>query len=248
VQLRTWLKSALDFCFPGTCAVCKAESDGTSPLCHKCLLQLDSLVTAPSCDRCAAPLAYPAAPCPHCRGEGVRSFNRVVAIGLFDEPIRTMIHSIKYHRAWPLAEYLADCLLARERAKALLTETEVLVPVPLHPLRQMSRGYNQAALLAERIGRVCKLKQANALVRLRHTEAQTNLHSRAKRDANLKDAFALASERGVRGRHVVLVDDVMTTGATLRAAARAVRKAKPKSLSVLVLAVADPRGHHFQSV
>ena len=162
--------------------------------------------------------------------------------------MRTMIHSIKYHREWPLAEYLADCLLEDERAKALLTETQVLVPVPLHPLRQLPRGYNQASLLAERIGRQCGIRRANALMRLRNTETQTNLHSRAKREANLKDAFTLANDRHVRGRHVVLVDDVMTSGATLRAAARALKDAKPASLSALVLAVADPKGRQFEKV
>jgi len=83
------------------------------------------------------------------------------------------------------------------------------------------------------------------LVRLRHTETQTGLHSKDKREANMKDAFGLAGQRAVRGRHVVLVDDVMTTGATLRSAAREVRKGSPCERSALVLAVADPKGHQF---
>ena len=193
-------------------------------------------------------MAYPDAPCPHCRGDGVKPFDRIVALGLFEEPVRALIHAVKYHRAWPLAEYLADCLLERERAKALLTETHVLVPMPLHPLRQMSRGYNQASLLAERLGHSCGVKRADALIRVRHTETQTHFHSRAKREANLKDAFALRSDRHVRGKHVVLIDDVMTSGATLRAAARVLKQAEPASLSAMVIAVADPKGRQFESI
>ena len=248
VRLGAWLNAALDFCFPGTCCACQSSCDSRSPLCEKCLAQLDALATSPACGRCAAPSPYPDAPCPHCRGEGLKPFDRIIAIGLFDEPIRGMVHAIKYHRAWPLAEYLAEYLVAREAAKGLLTEAEVLVPVPLHPLRQIARGYNQASLIATRLKRKCGVGVAEPLIRIRATETQTHLHSRAKREANLRDAFALDSASAIRGKHVVLVDDVMTTGATLRSAARALRPAKPASLSALVLAIADPRGRAFERV
>jgi ComF family protein len=251
VGLAGWINATMDFCFAGGCCACRAarEDGAGASLCAECVTELDALAAAPACERCAAPLAYAAAPCPYCRGDGLPPFERIVALGLFDDPLKAMIHSIKYRGAWPLAEELTDRLLARrEPAKALLHETQVIVPVPLHFTRQLSRGYNQAALIAKRLGSRCDIRVAEALGRVRATETQTHLHSRAKREENLKDAFALLTAHGVRDRHVLMVDDVMTTGATLRAAARELRKAKPASVSALVLGVADPRGRGFERV
>ena len=218
-------------------------------MCAKCVTELDALAAAPACDRCAAPLAYAAAPCPYCKGQGVPLLERVVGLGLFDDPLRGMIHSIKYHGAWPLAEELTDRVIEqREAAKALLQETQVIVPVPLHFTRQLSRGYNQAALIAGRLAKRCDVDITEVLGRVRATETQTHLHSRAKREENLKDAFALLSPANVRERHVLLVDDVMTSCATLRAAARELRNAGPASISAMVLGVADPRGRAFERV
>ena len=159
-----------------------------------------------------------------------------------------MVHAIKYHRDWPLAEYLATRLIEQERAKELMTEAQVLVPVPLYPTRQLSRGYNQAAVFAARLQKLCGVDLSESLIRIRDTETQTHFRSRARRIQNMKDAFALESPRQIRGRHVILVDDVMTSGATLRAAARALKQGGPASVSALVLAVADPRGRSFERV
>jgi ComF family protein len=132
--------------------------------------------------------------------------------------------------------------------KVLLTESEVIVPVPLHRLRQISRGYNQAEVIARRLASRCRVRLARPLVRLRNTESQTNMTSATQREENMRDAFALVNPRPIRGKNVVLVDDVMTTGATLRAVARALKPAKPASLCAIVLAVADPKGRDFQAV
>src|SRR5260221_5719404 len=147
VLVTSWLNAALDYCFPGACAACKSTCEGRLPLCAKCMAQLDALGTAPACRHCAAPLAYEDAPCPHCLDKGSPLLDRVVAVGLFLDPLRQMIHAVKYHRAWPFAEDLADPVLAKAAAQSLLTETNLLVPVPLHFTRQLSRGYNQAALI-----------------------------------------------------------------------------------------------------
>lgn len=143
---------------------------------------------------------------------------------------------------------LADRLLEQERVKGLMSETQVIVPVPLHRLRQVARGYNQAEVTARRLARRCRLPVARPVIRLRNTESQTNMTSAAQREENMRDAFALVDPKPVRGRHVVVVDDVMTTGATLRAVARALRPAKPASLCAVVLAVADPKGRDFKAI
>jgi ComF family protein len=204
-------------------------------------------MNAPMCARCAMPLAYAEAPCPHCQGEGPKLFDRIVALGTYEDPLRAMILAVKYHKAWPLAEYLAERLAAQKRVKELLERAEVIVPVPLHPWRRWSRGFNQTEVIAGKLARR-GVAVRHPLVRLKATETQTHFHSRASREANLENAFGLDRARFVRGRHVVLVDDVMTTGATMRAAARELRKAEPAEISGVVVAIADPRGRQFQRI
>jgi ComF family protein len=175
-------------------------------------------------------------------GKGPRNFERVVRLGPFVGPVRTMIHHLKYHRRWGIGEELAMRLLRRETVKALLQETQVLVPVPLHWRRQLTRGYNQAEVIARRFGKACKIPVARPVRRVRNTETQTHMHSLARRTENLQEAFELVDGGAVAGKHVAIVDDVWTTGATLQAMARVLKKAKPASLSAIVVATANPRG------
>ena len=203
---------------------------------------------AAACERCAKPLAQAGDPCPHCSGRGLYPLERIVRLGIFDDPIKHLIHQAKYHRRWPLAEFLADRLLEQERVKALLTETDVLVPVPLHAWRHISRGYNQADVMARRLAWCCRLKLASPVVRLRNTETQTHLHSLEKREENIRDAFGLIDAKPVRGKHVVIIDDVVTTGATLKEVARTVRDGEPASICAIVVAVADPRRRGFEQI
>jgi ComF family protein len=175
-------------------------------------------------------------------GKGPRNFERVVRLGPFVGPVRTMIHHLKYHRRWGIGEELAMRLLRRETVKALLQETQVLVPVPLHWRRQLTRGYNQAEVIARRFGKACKIPVARPVRRVRNTETQTHMHSLARRTENLREAFELVDGGAVAGKHLAIVDDVWTTGATLQAMARVLKKAKPASLSAIVVATANPRG------
>jgi ComF family protein len=167
---------------------------------------------------------------------------RVVRLTSYHDPVRLMIRNLKYHRAWGLGEELAARLFARENVKTVLQETQVLVAVPLHWRRQFLRGYNQAGVIARCLGRACGIPVARPVRRVRNTETQTHLHSHAKREKNLREAFALVDGRALAGRHVTIVDDVWTTGATMQAMARVLKAARPASLSAIVVAAADPRG------
>jgi ComF family protein len=158
---------------------------------------------------------------------------------------------MKYHKHWPIAEHLADRLMATERAKGLLTETDVLVPVPLHFTRHIGRGYNQADVIARRLGarNLADIPIVRAARRARSTETQTHMTSHEKRFANVRGAFALTrAARRIRGKHVVVVDDVMTAGATLKEVGRTLKKAEPASLCAMVLAVADPKHRGFTTI
>jgi len=134
-----WLTSYLaDLLYPVTCAACDASAD-SPPLCETCLTNLRAIETSECCDRCAYPLATGMTHCPRCHGHGITPLERIVCLGVFHDPLRELVHRIKYRNGWPLAEYLADRMVQHEPAKALLTETDLLVAIPLHPLRQMER-------------------------------------------------------------------------------------------------------------
>jgi ComF family protein len=247
VKLRSLTRHLLDFCFPGACAVCEEPCEGDVPLCEKCRIDLAKLEFAPACQLCGMPIKEAGDPCAWCKGVGVPHFERVLRLGVFEDPLKHLIHQMKYHRAWPLAEFLAERLVDQESVKALLTETEVIVPVPLFFTRHIARGFNQAELIARRVAKLCDIRLVKALTRLRPTKTQTAL-SATQREENLRNAFGLVKSKPLAGKHVVLVDDVTTTGATLQSAARALEQAEPASLSALTIAIADPKGRGFEAI
>ena len=244
MRMTAILRDLIDFCVAPVCAACSAPAVGGF-LCESCMGKLDQLADAPSCWRCAMPLAERGAPCPYCRGAGVPRYDMIVALGRFDEPLKDLIHQMKYQRQWPIAEHLADRLARTDRAARLLSSADRVVPVPLHRFRHISRGYNQAEVIARRLAgdRVIR-----PVVRTHNTPTQTQLHSTAKRFENLRGAFRLTRPKSVAGQRVVVVDDVMTSGATLQSLARTLAAGKPRSLDAIVLAIADPKGRKFEAI
>jgi ComF family protein len=179
----------------------------------------------------------------------VYPFERITALGPFREPLRKIVHQMKYHHRWPVAEILADQMLNQPAIRRILDHTDVLVPIPLHWSRQILRGYNQSETLARRLSRRHhRLQIARPIVRLKNTFAQTAIRSFADRAFNLRHAFGLVNPKSIRDKRVTLVDDVMTTAATLKAAARAIQDADPIAINAVVLSVADPRRADFQAV
>jgi ComF family protein len=166
-----------------------------------------------------------------------------MAIGPFDAVLRDLIHGLKFQGRRSLASALGPML--REAGAPLLSDADAVVPVPLHPWRQWTRGYNQAALLASTLG----LPVWQVLKRTRATPPQSRLDAQARRH-NVRKAFASggwwpgsseAARRRVHGRVVVLVDDVVTTGATLDACAQVLRAAGAREVRALAAARAELR-------
>ena len=178
--------------------------------------------------------------CPACRrnGQSPAFIRHIRSIGPFDGGLRDVIHSLKFEGRRSLAAHLAP--LARDAARDVLRGADAVVPVPLHPWRQWRRGFNQATLTAETLG----LPLWPVLSRTRATRAQSELEADA-RHANVAGAFRLAGwtpgGRGstahrVRGRTLVLVDDVLTTGATLEACAQPLLAAGAAEIRALTVA------------
>ena len=247
MRLKEITRHVIDFCYPGVCASCNGASEGRCPLCEPCDSDLHALEIAPSCEKCGMPLAQDEAPCAYCTGSGVHPFKRIARLGIFVDPLKHLIHQLKYHRRWNLAEFFADRLLEQEKVRQILESADCIVPVPLHLLRQVARGYNQADVIARRVAAVQKIRLANPVSRLKRTETQTHL-SHTKRIENMRDAFGLRDPAAVHDKHVVVIDDVMTTGATLQAIGRSIKQGQPASISAIVIAVADPKQRGFEAI
>jgi ComF family protein len=246
MRLTALAEQVLGFCYPTRCANCEIASDDR--LCPVCEEQMVQLEQAPACVRCGMPVVEPFSPCARCTGQGMYPYERVLRLGTFDQPIKSLIHQMKYHRRWSLGELLADRLLARPGTRPMLEEIDGIMPVPLHYWRQLMRGYNQAEVIARRLARATGRRLVQPVRRVRNTETQTHLHSRTKRTQNLRDAFHLADPKQVYGRRIAVVDDVLTTGATLQSVGRTLAQAKPASLIAIVIAVADPKHQDFQKL
>jgi ComF family protein len=165
-------------------------------------------------------------------------FQRLVRVGPYAAPLRQAIHRLKYHRRVHAPGHLAGLLAEAVRARCAGDRLDLVLPVPMHWLRQMGRGWNHSAALAAALGRRLDLPVGGELVRVRNTPPQVHLPA-SRRAANVRDAFDVTSRRNLIRAHVLLVDDVVTTGATANEAARALLKAGSSSVTVAVLAKAD---------
>jgi ComF family protein len=168
-------------------------------------------------------------------------------VGIFDEPLVTLVHQLKFGRAWEVADVLAPFVyqaMVRVAEETGVTVDRV-VPVPLHWTRRAKRGFNQAEELARAVGKLAGWEMADVLWRKRRTAEQAMTASPAERRENMRGAFGCRAEAGRRvgGKHVWLLDDVSTTGATLCAAANALRKLpspeRPASINAAVVCVTD---------
>jgi ComF family protein len=173
--------------------------------------------------------------CGRCR-RGLQTFAVGASLGPYEGSLKAAIHEFKYRSRRRVASRLAEELLAQDSVGEVLRGGEVLVPVPLHPRRHHERGFNQAELLALEIAqRTGIAAAAGALVRRKDTKPQAGL-SAAGRRLNVAGAFAVRRRTQIAGRVVVLVDDVLTTGATAQACARALKEGGAGEVRLLAAA------------
>jgi len=221
-------RAALDLLFPRWCLGCGKEGDF---ICGDCRRDLP-VITPPVCPRCGSPLSQGAA-C-HDWPDTPDGIDGIRSPFVFDGVIRRAVHELKYRNLRALAPLLAGLLYDHLVSNPL--PADVLVPVPLHPKRLRERGYNQSALISEELGRRCGLPvAANGLIRRHYTVPQARSAGVSERQQNVAGAFA-CREEGFRGRQVLLIDDVSTSGATLNACAGALKAAGAAQVRGLTLA------------
>jgi ComF family protein len=240
---RRWLRfvagagrAALDALYPPTCLACRAAIAETDALCPVCWGRM-GFIERPYCDRLGTPFE-------HDVGEGVLSaravenppaFHRARAVARFEDgPARRLVHRLKYSDRGELARPMG-AWMARAGAD-LLIDADAIAPIPLHFGRLWMRKFNQAASLAREIARrTGKPCETDLLARVKATRSQVGL-TREQRADNVQGAFRCGEAARARGRRIVLVDDVMTSGATANAAARALLRAGATRVDVLVFA------------
>jgi ComF family protein len=233
---RTTARLALDIALPTLCVACREPVDGEG-VCATCWAKL-SFIAPPYCPRLGIPFVYDPGP-ELLSMEAIANppaYARARAAVRYDEVARTLVHALKYQDRTDLAPAMGRWMARAGRE--LLREADALIPVPLHWRRAWHRRYNQSGALARAIERQSGVKLASeALRRVRPTEQQIGL-SRSQRATNVQGAFKVAPERvaDIQGRRLILVDDVLTSGATVDACARALLRAKALSVDVLVFA------------
>jgi ComF family protein len=202
-------------------------------LCGACRAAL-SPVPAQACAVCARPLAGHALPagyrCGACR-QDPPAYDRLIALWSYRPPLDAVVQAFKFRRLDYLGRHLAAALAAEIGPR--VDEIDRVVPIPLHWRRRLARGYNQAERIARPLAVLLRLPFAAALARGRATPPQSLL-GREERLANLRQAFRVPRPEEVRELRILLVDDVATTGATLDAAARALKKAGAAAVTALV--------------
>jgi ComF family protein len=229
-------KLTLDIALPTLCVACRDPVDGEG-VCADCWAKL-SFIAPPFCPRLGIPFVYDPGP-DMLSMEAIANppaYTRARAAVRYDDVARTLVHALKYQDRTDLAPPMGRWMA--RAGQELLECADVLVPVPLHWRRGWSRRYNQSGALARIIAQQSGVRVATeALRRIRPTAQQIGL-SRPERASNVQGAFKVAPDRQhlIAGRRVILIDDVLTSGATVDACARALLRAKAAAVDVLVFA------------
>ncbi|MBI4274853.1 MAG: ComF family protein [Rhizobiales bacterium] len=237
MALRAPFRIALDLALPALCPACREPLGGGEGLCASCWSKL-AFIAPPYCERLGIPFAYDPGP-------GILSmqaiadppaYARARAAVRYDQIARALVHSLKYGDRLDLAP-----IMGRWMARAgimLLDDADILVPVPLHWRRLWARRFNQSAALAKSISETSGVPIAQeALRRIKATAQQVGL-SKTERAENVQGAFRVTpnGRAEIRNRHVVLIDDVLTSGSTADSCARALLRGGAASVDILVFA------------
>lgn len=234
---RVALRALTDMVLPPQCLACDRRVAGHGGLCPICWSQL-RLIERPYCQTLGTPFPFEV-------GDGAESaeaiadpppFRRCRAVAVFDDVARQLVHGLKYRDRLDLANWMGAWMVRAGRE--LVADADVVVPVPMHRWRLWSRRFNQSANLAKAIAaQAGKPLATEALLRVRPTRQQVGL-SVTERDRNVRGAFKVVENQRltIAGRSILLVDDVYTTGATAKAAARTLSRAGAGAIDVLAFA------------
>jgi len=240
------LRRVLDAALPRVCIVCRARgcADGDE-CCPACRDSIEPLAALPYCERCgrsAQTAAIRERECGWCAHESYWNVRRLVRIGPYDSPLRDPVLSLKFGGNRRCANYLggllADVLEGREWVESL----DALVPVPMHMLRRVQRKCNHAAMLAQTLSRRIGVPLLHALRRTRYTVSQTRAATRGARFTNVAGSFGVRRRMRISGKRLCIIDNVLTSGATLHEVSKTLRRAGAARIDAAVIARAGMPG------
>jgi ComF family protein len=241
--IRKFGRGLLDLALPPTCLHCNDDLTSTSDisLCLKCV-QLIAPELPDCCRRCGATLPEgldPSERCPSCKDYSLK-FDAVYPLGCYDGALKEVVLKTKRLSSEALSLTVGRLLAERLRDKIVQFDPEAVMPIPMHWARRLCRGVNSPELLAECLGRKLGIPVLRTLRRRRYTSPQKDLLPR-ERFRNVRGAFGLRLWRGKRLKdaRVLLVDDILTTGATCSEAAKLLKQAGAAAVAVAVVARAD---------
>jgi ComF family protein len=223
--------------FPPKCLNCNVIIGEVGGLCSLCFEKIN-FTTSPSCAICAFPFEYDLgeeALCAACINHKP-AYDKAFTVFTYNEHSKELIHKFKFADQTYATPYFANWI--KRAAKDALEDADIIIPVPLHKLRLYKRMYNQSALLAKAIARISNVKyNPYILKRIRNTTPQSGL-SQKQRQGNVKNAFAINPKQlaAIKGKNIILIDDVMTTGATIEECCKILRKAGVSKIYVVTLA------------
>jgi ComF family protein len=236
----SFLRSLADFFLPPRCPLCGTllTTDPNMGFCSSCFGQMKFL-SRPQCPRCGRPFLTPEEEEDHLCGQCLteeRYFAKARAVAYYEGKVAEAIWRLKYRGGTHLAKPLARLLIDYQNGEFFFSDFDRIVPVPLSEERLRERGFNQSLLLARPVSRNHGVPlDFQILQRLRHTQPQTQL-SAPERERNIRGAFAVRNPQRVRKEHILILDDVFTTGATARECARVLLHAGARQVDVLTLA------------
>jgi ComF family protein len=239
LRFPAWLRWIGDLVYPPVCPACGVLTGRHASFCPRCWREI-RFIERPYCEVLGIPFSYDP-------GDGMVSaeaiaeppvFDRMRSVAIHEGPVRHLVHGLKYRDRTDLAPMMALWMLRASDGQ--VAACDAIVPVPLHRRRFASRKFNQSAELARHLSRQSgRPFLPRTLVRVKNTARQVGLTAHARED-NVRAAFRVVAgrETDVAGKHIVLVDDVYTTGATVSSACRALRRAGAAEVTVLTFAMA----------
>ena len=211
MNLRRVLKTCLGILYPQTCYFC--GKIGKERLCTDCAKKVE-YIKEPRCKKCGKPIRYWEREfCHDCTGKDF-TYEQGRSIWLHKGPVRWSVYQYKYHNHRIYAEFYAEELFRLYGHKLKEWNVDVIIPIPLHKKKKRKRGYNQAEVLAKRLGNLSGIRvDCKSVIRARNTKAQKELNDK-ERNKNLRNAFEV-TKLGEADKNVLLVDDIYTTGSTI---------------------------------